>query len=64
VRIRDGLIDDVSEGRAFRPGALDCGGDFLIPGLVELHTDDLSATSIPAPASTGRGGRRSLRMTR
>jgi alpha-D-ribose 1-methylphosphonate 5-triphosphate diphosphatase len=28
-------------GRSFAPGALDMDGDFLIPGLIDLHTDNL-----------------------
>ena len=39
VKIVDGLIADVSEG-AVSSGE-DMGGDYLIPGLVELHTDHL-----------------------
>ena len=49
VRIRDGLIDDVSEGAGVPAGALDCGGDYLIPGLVELHTDNLERHLHPRP---------------
>jgi alpha-D-ribose 1-methylphosphonate 5-triphosphate diphosphatase len=39
VRIVDGVIADVSEGNA--SSGEDFGGDYLIPGLVELHTDHL-----------------------
>jgi alpha-D-ribose 1-methylphosphonate 5-triphosphate diphosphatase len=28
-------------GRSYAPGALDMDGDFLIPGVVDLHTDNL-----------------------
>ena len=37
--IRDGLIADVWKGSA-RTGE-DMDGDYVIPGLVELHTDHL-----------------------
>ncbi|KKX31634.1 alpha-D-ribose 1-methylphosphonate 5-triphosphate diphosphatase [Rhizobium sp. LC145] len=47
VLIRDGLIADISEG-ATRTGE-DFEGDFLIPGLVELHTDHLEQHYSPRP---------------
>ena len=31
------------------PGAVDFGGDFLLPGLVELHTDNLERHATPRP---------------
>ena len=39
--LRDGLIADISEGSS--AAGEDMEGDFLIPGLVELHTDQLEA---------------------
>ena len=30
-------------------GAIDCGGDFISPGLVELHTDNLERHLKPRP---------------
>jgi len=47
VLIRDGLIADIGSG----PGAagLDLGGDHLLPGLVELHTDHLERHFTPRP---------------
>ena len=39
VLLRDGLIAAVDEGRSHLAGAEDLGGDYLLPGLVELHTD-------------------------
>ncbi len=47
VMIRDGLIADISEGAS--AGGEDMEGDFLIPGLVELHTDHLEAHYSPRP---------------
>ena len=47
VLIRDGLIADVDGSRA-RTGE-DMEGDFLIPGLVELHTDHLESHHSPRP---------------
>ena len=47
VLIRNGRIADISEGPG-RAGE-DFEGDFLIPGLVELHTDHLEAHYSPRP---------------
>jgi alpha-D-ribose 1-methylphosphonate 5-triphosphate diphosphatase len=47
VSIKAGIIDAIDEG-ASRIG-LDMDGDFLIPGLVELHTDHLEAHYSPRP---------------
>jgi alpha-D-ribose 1-methylphosphonate 5-triphosphate diphosphatase len=49
--LRDGLIADISEG-ASTVGE-DMEGDFLLPGLVELHTDHLEAHYRRAPACAG-----------
>ncbi|NTJ41088.1 alpha-D-ribose 1-methylphosphonate 5-triphosphate diphosphatase [Agrobacterium larrymoorei] len=50
VLIRDGVIADISEG-ASRTGD-DFDGDYLIPGLVELHTDHLEQHYSPRPGVT------------
>ncbi|MEJ2118700.1 MAG: alpha-D-ribose 1-methylphosphonate 5-triphosphate diphosphatase, partial [Alphaproteobacteria bacterium] len=34
-------ITDISEGNSNLPSAFDCEGDYLIPGLIELHTDNV-----------------------
>ncbi|MBV9701435.1 MAG: alpha-D-ribose 1-methylphosphonate 5-triphosphate diphosphatase [Methylobacteriaceae bacterium] len=47
VAVSGGLIAEVGEGEA--PGGIDCGGDFLIPGLIELHTDHLEPHVQPRP---------------
>ncbi|MEM9062447.1 MAG: alpha-D-ribose 1-methylphosphonate 5-triphosphate diphosphatase [Pseudomonadota bacterium] len=49
VRVVDGRIADVSAGASSLPGAVDCGGDFLAPGLIELHTDNLERHLVPRP---------------
>lgn len=46
VLIRDGMIADIS--RVSRTGE-DLDGDYLIPGLVELHTDHLEGHYAPRP---------------
>ncbi|MEL6977588.1 MAG: alpha-D-ribose 1-methylphosphonate 5-triphosphate diphosphatase [Pseudomonadota bacterium] len=47
--IREGRIADVSRGPSAAAGAVDCEGDFLLPGLVELHTDTLERHLKPRP---------------
>jgi alpha-D-ribose 1-methylphosphonate 5-triphosphate diphosphatase len=49
VQVRDGVIVDVSRGAGVPVGAVDCEGDYLIPGLVELHTDNLERHLHPRP---------------
>lgn len=45
--LRDGLVAEIGEGLA-RSGE-DLGGDYLLPGLVELHTDHLEGHFLPRP---------------
>ena len=47
--VRDGLIADLDESGAAPAGAIDCGGDFIAPGMVELHTDNLERHIQPRP---------------
>ncbi|KPG90231.1 phosphonate metabolism protein PhnM [Pseudomonas sp. RIT-PI-q] len=49
VVLRDGLIADIAEGPSRLPQAQDLNGDFLLPGLVELHTDNLERHMTPRP---------------
>ncbi|MEM1300277.1 MAG: alpha-D-ribose 1-methylphosphonate 5-triphosphate diphosphatase [Pseudomonadota bacterium] len=49
VRIKHGVIVSVDEGSTTVPGALDCEGDYLAPGLIELHTDNLERHMQPRP---------------
>jgi alpha-D-ribose 1-methylphosphonate 5-triphosphate diphosphatase len=44
---RNGLIRLVEEGSTQAPGAIDCEGDYVIPGLIELHTDNLEKHLMP-----------------
>ena len=41
IEVADGRIAAISEGGGVPAGAIDCAGDFVMPGLVELHTDNL-----------------------
>ena len=49
--IRDGLIAEINQGTTVSPGALDLGGDYLAPGLIELHTDNLERHIQPRPGA-------------
>src|SRR5437588_10664144 len=48
VAAMNGRIVEIGEGRA-PDHAEDVGGDLLLPGLVELHTDHLEAHYVPRP---------------
>ncbi|WP_223475289.1 alpha-D-ribose 1-methylphosphonate 5-triphosphate diphosphatase [Oricola indica] len=48
VVVRDGRIADIQPGRSSVP-AHDLEGDYLTPGLVELHTDHLETHYSPRP---------------
>ncbi|CAM3056274.1 alpha-D-ribose 1-methylphosphonate 5-triphosphate diphosphatase [Paracoccus nototheniae] len=47
--LRDGRIAAIGQGRAVPAGAIDCDGDLLSPGLIELHTDNLERHMQPRP---------------
>lgn len=49
VVIRDGRIFEILEGEVVSAPVEDLEGDFLIPGLVELHTDHLESHYHPRP---------------
>ncbi len=49
VTIEQGVISDITEGDHIAAGAVDCGGDFVLPGLVELHTDNVERHIEPRP---------------
>src|SRR3979409_994197 len=44
----DGCIAGYGEGKA-PAGSEDAGGDLIMPGLIELHTDHLEAHYVPRP---------------
>lgn len=48
VTIAGGAVAEIGEGAAPERG-IDLGGDLLMPGLVELHTDHLEAHYMPRP---------------
>ncbi len=47
--LRDGVIADIAEGASQLPAAIDCEGDYLSPGLIDLHTDALENHFVPRP---------------
>jgi alpha-D-ribose 1-methylphosphonate 5-triphosphate diphosphatase len=49
VVVEDGRIAAIETGGGVPRGAEDLGGDFLAPGLVELHTDNLERHLEPRP---------------
>lgn len=49
VMAEDGHITEIAEGGAVPNGAVDCRGDLVLPGLVELHTDNLERHIEPRP---------------
>jgi alpha-D-ribose 1-methylphosphonate 5-triphosphate diphosphatase len=49
LRLLDGRIADIAEGTDLPAGAVDCGGDLVMPGLIELHTDNLERHIEPRP---------------
>jgi alpha-D-ribose 1-methylphosphonate 5-triphosphate diphosphatase len=47
--ITDGTISAIEPGDTHVAGAEDWAGDWLLPGLVELHTDNLEKHLVPRP---------------
>ncbi|MDD2861439.1 MAG: alpha-D-ribose 1-methylphosphonate 5-triphosphate diphosphatase, partial [Acidiphilium sp.] len=43
--IANGLITEITT--ATHPTGIDCAGDYLIPGIVDLHTDNLERQVLP-----------------
>lgn len=48
IALADGRIAEIGEGDA-RGTDEDAGGDLIMPGLIELHTDHLEAHYVPRP---------------
>ncbi|QRM33224.1 phosphonate metabolism protein PhnM [Microvirga sp. VF16] len=47
VHVVDGYINDIAPGRSKVAGAIDFEGGYLIPGLIDLHTDNLEKHALP-----------------
>jgi alpha-D-ribose 1-methylphosphonate 5-triphosphate diphosphatase len=52
VAVAAGSISTVERGRSNLAGVVDLEGDYLIPGLVELHTDGMERHFVPRPGVT------------
>lgn len=49
IRVEGGTITAIDQGAGVPAGAVDCMGDLLMPGLIELHTDNLERHIEPRP---------------
>ncbi|MEM6594236.1 MAG: alpha-D-ribose 1-methylphosphonate 5-triphosphate diphosphatase [Pseudomonadota bacterium] len=49
ITIAHGEIVEITEGDGVPIGAIDCSGDLVLPGLVELHTDNVERHIEPRP---------------
>jgi alpha-D-ribose 1-methylphosphonate 5-triphosphate diphosphatase len=49
VRIADRSIDEIQSGSSSLASAIDLGGDYLLPGLIDVHTDNLERHILPRP---------------
>jgi alpha-D-ribose 1-methylphosphonate 5-triphosphate diphosphatase len=49
LRIENGHITAIDPGASVPVGAIDCEGDLVMPGLIELHTDNLERHIEPRP---------------
>src|SRR5271157_3103195 len=55
LRVADGRIQEIRENGSAGAG-VDFQGDYLLPGLVELHTDHLESHYVPRPAVMWHAG--------
>ncbi len=49
LSVQDGRIHAIESGATAVPGAIDLEGDYLLPGLVEIHTDNFERHLMPRP---------------
>lgn len=50
IQFDDQGITDIQPGNSQTPSAIDCAGDYIAPGLIELHTDNLERHLQPRPS--------------
>jgi len=51
LKLRDGKIAEVGEGASSLLAAEDMAGDYILPGLIDLHTDHFEKHVIPRPGT-------------
>jgi alpha-D-ribose 1-methylphosphonate 5-triphosphate diphosphatase len=51
IVVRDGRIDRIGAAHATVTRRFDCAGDYVLPGLVELHTDNIERHLEPRPGT-------------
>ena len=49
IQFDDQAISDIQPGNSQLASAIDCQGDYIAPGLIELHTDNLERHLQPRP---------------
>ena len=49
LQVQEGIIVDLQAGNTAATGAIDLEGDYLLPGLVEMHTDNFERHLMPRP---------------
>ncbi len=49
LQASQGLISSITAGSTAAPDAIDLEGDYLLPGLVEIHTDNFERHLMPRP---------------
>ena len=49
LSVVNGRIDSIDSGCSAALGAVDFEGDFLMPGMVEIHTDNFERHLMPRP---------------
>lgn len=47
IQICDGVIADIHSGSSSAPATVDLNGDYLLPGLIDIHTDNLERHIMP-----------------
>ena len=49
IILSNGKIYDIDYSNSIYSKGINCGGDYLIPGLIEIHTDNLEKYIVPRP---------------
>jgi alpha-D-ribose 1-methylphosphonate 5-triphosphate diphosphatase len=49
LQVVDGVIQELAVGRTRASGVIDLEGDFLLPGFIDVHTDNLEKHMAPRP---------------